>query len=182
MIERDPETGEIIKRLVDKKKRVRISAMKKAILRNRGERITAKDKSNEKKEESDDYETVYETESEVVDDQSDYTDFKLFQLYKKSYKPILAPVLNLGQGKYSHDRLIEKMANLHSTKTKASKLREYVDIAQSEQLKEAVVQLIFKLKELYFNRKTKANQRRHEQLNKRYVVGLSETLKLLKTG
>jgi len=33
LIERDPETGEIIKRLVDKKKRVRISALKKAILR-----------------------------------------------------------------------------------------------------------------------------------------------------
>lgn len=38
LIERDPETGEIVRRLIDKKKRVKVSALKKAINKYRKEK------------------------------------------------------------------------------------------------------------------------------------------------
>ena len=72
-----------MKRLIDKKKRVRVSALKKAILRHREVKFKKKVELSEGAANSDGYETIYETETEMMTpfEEEGYTDFKFFQLY-----------------------------------------------------------------------------------------------------
>jgi len=70
-------------------------------------------------------------------------------------------------------------------------MREYVDLCfdeahSLEQLQQMVVALVLKLKQLYFNRKTKVPRgkpmRGNEAVKKRYIVGLHEVTQHLKVG
>ena len=64
------------------------------------------------------------------------------------------------------------------------KIREYVDMAQTEELGHAVRSLLYKLKELYFIRKTKPQKGKFKKSlqvpKKRYLIGLKEIMKHLK--
>jgi ribosomal protein L7Ae-like RNA K-turn-binding protein len=75
------------------------------------------------------------------------------------------------------------------TKQKGSKkVREYVDLAYDaeEGLESLVVDLVLRLKQLYYNRKMKqpkAGRKQNKMLNKkRYIVGLREVNKHLRAG
>lgn len=66
-------------------------------------------------------------------------------------------------------------------------VREYVDIAidSAGELQQLVVELVLKLKQLYYNRKVKQPKagRKQKVLNKkRYLVGLREVYKHVKSG
>lgn len=78
-------------------------------------------------------------------------------------------------------------------KKRESVVREYVDLCfddqeAKEQLQQLVVAVILKLKQLYFNRKTKIPKGKpfrgnaSQSVNKRYLVGLHEVMKNLKIG
>lgn len=57
---------------------------------------------------------------------------------------------------------------------------------KTAQLEQLVVALILKLKQLYFNRKTKQPKgkmlRNNEAVKKRYIIGLHEVMQKLKVG
>ena len=68
-------------------------------------------------------------------------------------------------------------------------MREYVDMSMDDdektfQLEQLVVALILKLKQLYFNRKTKQPKgkmlRNNEAVKKRYIIGMHEVMQKLK--
>ena len=76
-------------------------------------------------------------------------------------------------------------------KDKARRVREYVDLSlddqeKTEQLEQLVAALILRLKQLYFNKKTKVPKgkprRMDEPVKKRYIVGMHEVAKNLKIG
>lgn len=72
------------------------------------------------------------------------------------------------------------MSNLDK---KLCRIREYVDVIQSQDLHSAVRNLLYKLKELYFIRKTKPQKGKFKKVNappkKRYMIGLKEIQKNL---
>ena len=79
--------------------------------------------------------------------------------------------------------------NLHGLSKKDHKrlkLREYVDMIQTDDLKEGVKALLYKLKELYFIRKIKPQKGKYKKVNaapkKRYLIGLREIMKNLMAG
>ena len=67
---------------------------------------------------------------------------------------------------------------------KILQLREYVDSVQNQDLHLSVKGLLYKLKELFFIRKTKPQKGKYKKSNlapkKRYLIGLNEIMKNLK--
>mmetsp|Transcript_17626 Transcript_17626/g.29772 ORF Transcript_17626/g.29772 Transcript_17626/m.29772 type:complete len:96 (+) Transcript_17626:958-1245(+) len=62
-------------------------------------------------------------------------------------------------------------------------IREYVDVVQSEELQNAVAELILKLKQLFFIRKNKPQKGKYKKVQlapkKRYLIGMREVKKCL---
>lgn len=83
-------------------------------------------------------------------------------------------------------QVMENFQGVHSLSAKEKKqgrIREYVDVIQSPELESAVRNLLYKLKELYFIRKTKPQKGKFKKSNappkKRYMIGLKEIQKNL---
>ena len=83
---------------------------------------------------------------------------------------------------YYDDDLIS-FTNLHGVSNKKFRLREYVDVMQNKELVQAVKDLLYKLKELFYNRKMKPQKGKYKKVNlapkKRYLIGLKENMKYL---
>lgn len=176
--------------------------------------LRKKDKNNEIDEkdeiENDEnqYETVYETDTLLTQDEHQEEIYDnidtTFQKYKISYKPQFSGYLDMnsvqknefvdslfqekteeedvGQVDYYDDDLIS-FTNLHGVSNKKFRLREYVDVSQSKNLVQAVKDLLYKLKELFYNRKMKPQKGKYKKVNlapkKRYLIGLKENMKYL---
>ena len=65
-----------------------------------------------------------------------------------------------------------------------SQSREYVDVTLDKNLDQLTVNLVLKLKELYFKRKLKVPKGRKQMrpAKKRYIIGLNEVWKHLQAG
>ena len=227
MVRRDEETNEIIREYRDKKKRKRVTALKKAILEKRKaekeRRHQGKQETNEEsKAPETDYETMYETDFKPEADEEDgrghvklprYSSEKEFLAYKDAFKPLFSETLNNPQKNHhfylklqnemldlkdefpeqddevrDYESLIE-FQNLHGftkQELKYNKLREYVDMHQTPELQHQVRSLLYKLKELYFIRKTKPQKGKYKKHDlapkKRYMIGLKEIMKNLFAG
>lgn len=76
--------------------------------------------------------------------------------------------------------------NSQEIRLQESKVREYVDVLQNgTELQNSVVQLILKLKQLYYNRKIKQPKGKHKAnrpAKKRYILGMKEVTKHLNAG
>jgi hypothetical protein len=70
------------------------------------------------------------------------------------------------------------------SKYKPGKAREYVDVKLGKSLDDLTVNLIMKLKELFYRRKLKVpkNKKDKRPAKKRYIIGLNEVQKHLQAG
>lgn len=177
--------------------------------------LRKKDKNNEIEEAKDEmendenqYETVYETDTLLTQDEQQEEIYdnidNTFHKYKISYKPQFRGYLDMnsaqkhefvdslfqeqteeqevGQLEYYDDDLIS-FTNLHGVSNKKCRLREYVDVMQNKDLVQDVKDLLYKLKELFYNRKMKPQKGKYKKVNlapkKRYLIGLKENMKYL---
>lgn len=178
---RDEETGEIIKQLVDKVRRRKVTRLKKAIL---AARLMVKQsrqaRSRPKKPDEDGFETVSEESSSSEDDEFEDREEprkSIFGNLDLVCRDILASL-----SKHDSEPL-EPQPPLQD-KQKPQKIREYVDVKLSKQLDDLTVALLMKLKELYYKRKLKPLKGKMitRPPKKRYIIGISEVQKHLNAG
>lgn len=182
---RDWETGEIVKQLVDKVRKHKVTRLKKAILLSRKKLKTVV----EKRSPNTSFETIQEEDliteneggqitvlEEDIERPQEY--FNVFGDLDVICNDIIRQITktNLVGG-----QMVDTMAQ---SKKQASKAREYVDVKLSKQLDDLTVNLIMKLKELYYRRKLKVPKSRKDKIpaKKRYIIGLNEVQKNLQAG
>lgn len=181
---RDSETGEIVKQLVDKVRRHKITRLKKTILAARKTKeLVAKHKLpkvSTKDPTDSGFETVDSDEEEKKDDLSQFAEIgpSIFGNLSILEEEILNRLSK------QSDSLAQVLPHLDSNTLRKGEVREYVDLAIDKNLDELTVNLLLKLKELYFKRKLKVPKGRKQMrpAKKRYIVGLNEVLKHLQAG